>query len=78
MTQELQQQLGLATAPVAIAFVDSPPAGVERVAPSAPASCGYWPLAAAGRVFYTEAAHHTGCPIGAHTHGVSLPGRCFF
>lgn len=26
-----------------------------------------------GRVFYTEAADHYNCPVGAHTHGVTLP-----
>ena len=30
-------------------------------------------MAAEGKVFYTEAADHYTCPVGAHTHGVDLP-----
>jgi len=35
--------------------------------------CAYWKLAAQGQSFYTDAADHYGCPIGAHTHGIDLP-----
>jgi uncharacterized protein (DUF169 family) len=38
-----------------------------------PSGCSYWRLAAEGKSFYTEAADHYNCPIGAHTHGVDLP-----
>jgi uncharacterized protein (DUF169 family) len=72
MSNDLQVLLGLESPPVAIAFTDRAPDGVPRVASSAPASCGYWPLAASGKVFYTEPSDHVRCPIGAHTHGVSL------
>ena len=68
----LQQQLGLAASPVAIAFVDAPPAGVAHVAQVEPAGCGYWRRAAAGEVFYTVADDHKRCPVGAHTHHVTL------
>ncbi|MER3424812.1 MAG: hypothetical protein C4293_17915, partial [Nitrospiraceae bacterium] len=44
-----------------------------RIDAPAPAGCGYWRLAAEGHVFYTEAADHYTCPVGAHTHGVDLP-----
>jgi uncharacterized protein (DUF169 family) len=64
--------LGLDTPPVAITFVDTPPAGVPRVAASEPAGCGYWRRAAAGEVFFTLADDHKRCPVGAHTHHVSL------
>ncbi len=69
----IQALLGLTLAPVAIAFRDSAPAGITRIAGPAPASCGYWRLAAEGHVFYTEASDHYTCPVGAHTHGVELP-----
>jgi uncharacterized protein (DUF169 family) len=46
---------------------------VSRIAAPAPAGCGYWKLAAEGKVFYTEAPDHYICPVGAHTHGVELP-----
>ena len=38
-----------------------------------PAGCSYWRLAGEGQVFYTEAADHHACPVGAHTHAVPLP-----
>jgi uncharacterized protein (DUF169 family) len=64
--------LDLNSAPIAIAFLDAPPAGVERVASQEAAGCGYWRRAADGEVFYTIADDHKRCPIGAHTHNVSL------
>lgn len=70
---QIQELLGLQLPPVAIAFRTSAPAGIPRIASPAPAGCGYWRLAAEGRVFYTEAADHYSCPVGAHTHGVDLP-----
>ncbi len=68
----LSELLGLTTAPVAIAFVDAAPPGVSRVSATEPAGCGYWRRAAAGEVFYTVADDHKRCPVGAHTHNVTL------
>ena len=68
----LTELLALAAPPVAIAFVDAPPPGIPHVSPVEPASCGYWRRAAAGEVFFTVAADHKGCPVGAHTHNVPL------
>jgi uncharacterized protein (DUF169 family) len=68
----LTELLRLASAPVAITFVDSAPPGVRPVSGVEPASCGYWRRAAAGEVFYTVAEEHKGCPVGAHTHNVTL------
>jgi uncharacterized protein (DUF169 family) len=70
---QLQQLLHLKLPPVAIAFRESAPADVARIDSPAPAGCGYWRLAAEGKVFYTEASDHYTCPVGAHTHGVELP-----
>jgi uncharacterized protein (DUF169 family) len=64
--------LGLSTSPVAIAFVDSPPAEVPHTERPEPAGCGFWRQAGEGRTFYTTADDHTGCPVGAFTHGVAL------
>jgi uncharacterized protein (DUF169 family) len=72
MPQLLVDVLGLTSPPVAIAFVNEPPAGVPRVDAGEPASCGYWRRAAAGEVFYTTGDDHKRCPIGAHTHHVEL------
>ena len=69
----LKSLLGLASDPVAVAFSDTPPAGLARIESSAVSGCTYWKLAADGRAFYTEAADHLGCPVGAHTHNVPMP-----
>jgi uncharacterized protein (DUF169 family) len=71
--EDLVRLLGLRSVPVAIAFRDTPPDGLPKVERAQPAGCGYWRLAAEGRAFYTDAADHLGCPIGAHTHGVAAP-----
>lgn len=70
--KRLQQSLGLAARPVAIAFREEAPHGVPHVSSAAPAGCAYWRRAAEGEVFYTAAEDHMNCPIGAYTHGVSL------
>ena len=68
----LAELLHLESPPVAVTFVETPPAGVQRVASSEPAGCGYWRRAAAGEVFFTVADDHKRCPVGAHTHHVPL------
>jgi uncharacterized protein (DUF169 family) len=68
----LTELLRLTSDPVAIAFVDEPPPGVAPVGNGEPAGCGYWRRAAAGEVFFTVADDHKRCPVGAHTHNVSL------
>lgn len=68
----LAQLLHLSSPPIAIAFTDAPPAGVPHVAAGEPAGCGYWRRAAAGETFYTVADDHKRCPVGAHTHHVTL------
>ena len=65
-------KLNLTSAPVAMAFLAGPPAGLTRVERADPAGCGYWKQAAEGRAFYTTADDHANCPIGAYTHGVDL------
>ena len=70
---QLRNLLGLRVDPVAVAFRTEPPPDVPHVGTPAPAGCEYWRLAAEGQVFFTRAADHHNCPIGAHTHGVTLP-----
>ncbi|MBS2025966.1 MAG: DUF169 domain-containing protein [Deltaproteobacteria bacterium] len=69
---QLQQLTGTQLPPIGIAFVAQAPEGVARLESTGPASCSYWKRAAQGEVFATDLAHHQGCPIGAHTHGVPL------
>ncbi len=64
--------LCLTSPPIAITFLDAPPPGVPHVSSAEPAGCGYWRRAAAGEVFFTTADDHKRCPVGAHTHNVTL------
>jgi uncharacterized protein (DUF169 family) len=73
--RQLIDLLGLRRAPVAVTFLDAAPAWIPRIDHPAPSSCAYWKLAAEGRTFYTEAADHYNCPIGAHTHGIDAPSE---
>jgi len=68
----LTDLLQLTSPPVAITFADAPPAGVKHVSAGEPAGCGYWRRAAQGEVFFTVADDHKRCPVGAHTHNVTL------
>ncbi|HEY7063625.1 MAG TPA: DUF169 domain-containing protein [Chloroflexota bacterium] len=73
LEQRFQAVLGLARRPVAVAYRDAVPAGVERFAGSEPSSCSFWRLAGEGRAFATVAADHYNCPIGSYTQNVPLP-----
>lgn len=73
MEQRLSAMLGFRRRPVGVAFREHPPAGVARFEGTAPSSCSFWRLAAAGRAFYTVPADHYNCPIGSHTHNIPLP-----
>jgi len=71
MADIFQETLRLPLPAVGIAFRSAPPPGVPHAA-AGPASCEYWKRAAGGEVFWTDAADHQSCPIGAHTHGVQM------
>ena len=58
----LTELLGLTFPAVAIAFTDTPPAGVSPVVRSGPASCDYWRRATDGSTFYTVADEHNPTP----------------
>jgi uncharacterized protein (DUF169 family) len=62
------QLLGTVRRPVAVTFLDVPPAGIECFSGSVPSSCSFWKLAARGRTFYTGQADHMNCPVGGYTH----------
>ena len=72
LAQILAGTLGPISA-VAVAFMETPPAGVDRFEGTVPAGCSFWRLAADGRSFYTVPADHYNCPIGSYTHGIDLP-----
>jgi uncharacterized protein (DUF169 family) len=65
--------VSLTSRPIAISFVEKPPAGVKRYEAMAPSGCTFWKIAAEGRTFYTEHAHHYNCAVGCYTHSIALP-----
>ena len=69
----LTDALQLTRRPVAVAFLDGPPAGVPRLPGAQPSGCTFWSLAAQGRTFYTAPEDHYNCPIGSYTHHIPLP-----
>ena len=71
--QQLRAALGLTRRPVAVAFLDAPPAGVTPFTGVLPSGCSFWKLAAEGRTFSTVPADHYNCPIGSYTHNIPLP-----
>jgi uncharacterized protein (DUF169 family) len=71
--QKIAKAAGLKKRPVAVKFLDAPPAGIEKFAGTEPSGCSFWRLAAAGKVFYTVPSDHYNCPIGSYTHSISLP-----
>lgn len=73
--KQLTRDLGLQHRPVAVAFRDVPPDGVTKFEGAQPSGCSFWRLASAGNSFYTVAADHYNCPIGAYTHNITLPAE---
>lgn len=73
LEQQLTIDLDLRRRPVAVAFLDAPPAGVEQYEGVQPSGCAFWRIASDGRTFYTVAHHHYNCPIGSYTHNLALP-----
>ena len=71
--KQLTSALGLTRRPVAIAFRESPPAGVAALNGTQPSGCSFWRLASAGQTFYTVPSDHYNCPIGSYTHNIELP-----
>src|SRR5580693_1667459 len=74
--KELEQKIGaavdLARRPVAVAFLDKAPDGVQKFDGTEPSGCSFWRLAADGAVFYTVPENHFNCAVGAYTHNISL------
>jgi uncharacterized protein (DUF169 family) len=76
IADSLQTDLGLERPPVAIAFLDRPPAGVSAWSGGAVAAgCVFWRKAQEGAVFYTVPADHYNCAVGAYTHRIDLPAE---
>ena len=69
---KLVQSFELDMPPVAVAFLDSPPAGVATTKSNVPSACAFWRQAETD-VFYAPAEAHFNCPIGAFVMGFELP-----
>jgi len=73
LERALTDALQLTRRPVAVAFLDQPPDGVQRLEGAQPSGCTFWSLASSGEVFYTAPEDHYNCPIGSYTHRIDLP-----
>jgi uncharacterized protein (DUF169 family) len=72
LSQNLVTYLGLDTPPVALAFVDQPPAGAQVTKAEVPSACAFW-RQAESEVFFAPAESHFKCPVGAMVMGFELP-----
>lgn len=73
---DVQSTLGLSKPPIAIAFLDAPPADLPRWNGGAkPAGCVFWREAMQGKAFYTVPEDHYNCAVGAYTHSIALPAE---
>ena len=66
LEQQLTHTLHLTRRPVAVTFLESPPAGVPKVSGTQPSGCSFWRLAADGQVFFTVPEDHFNCPVGSY------------
>jgi len=58
---------------VDLTFTSVRPQRIAHQAMRQPSSCTFWRVAAEGRVFYTEAHDHFGCPVSSYILGAELP-----
>ncbi|MFI5057734.1 MAG: DUF169 domain-containing protein [Candidatus Acidiferrales bacterium] len=70
--QRVSEAVKLGRRPVAVAFLEVAPTGVEKFDGVEPSGCSFWRLAADGRVFYTVPENHFNCAVGAYTHNIAL------
>src|SRR3954447_26839361 len=68
----LVDELKLERVPVAMAFVDGPPAEVAIVSATEPSACTFWRQAEQG-LFYAAADRHLECGVGTMTMGFPVP-----
>lgn len=72
LEERIAKTVKLARRPVAVAFLDAAPQGVQKFSGTEPSGCSFWRLAAEGRVFYTVPDNHFNCAVGASTHSIAL------
>ncbi len=72
INQEIVSAFKLAIPPVAMAFVDGQPDGVNTIEGEFPSFCTFWRIAEE-KAFYAPAEKHYNCPIGAMILGIEMP-----
>src|SRR5579864_7978833 len=70
--EALSSQFGLDISPIALTFVEAPPAGISAFDEAVPSACAFWRQAGT-RAFYASAEQHFNCPIGVMTMGFDMP-----
>ncbi|MGE3271951.1 MAG: DUF169 domain-containing protein [Chloroflexota bacterium] len=68
----LVDELGLKRTPVAFAFLDEVPAGVQVTSAVEPSACTFWRLAEED-LFFAAADRHLECGVGTMTMGFEVP-----
>ncbi len=77
ITELLAEKLSIELPPVALLFVEAPPADVPALGRESPSFCTLWRMAE-GQVFYASAEQHLGCAIGGMVSGfVPQEGNLF-
>ena len=72
ISQEITSAFGLDIPPIAMAFVDEQPQGVESIEGEVPSFCAFWRIAEK-KSFYAPANKHFNCPIGSMVLGFEMP-----
>ena len=72
INQEIVSAFGLDIPPIAMAFVDNQPQGVETMEEEVPSFCTFWRMAEK-KSFYAPANKHYNCPIGSMVLGFEMP-----
>jgi uncharacterized protein (DUF169 family) len=70
----LADELHLDRVPVALAFVDGPPAGVAVTTGTEPSACTFWRQAERA-LFYAAEDRHLECGVGTMTMGFPIPAE---
>ena len=72
LEQRISSAVKLGKRPVAVAFLDAAPVGVQKFDGTEPSGCSFWRLAAGGKTFFTAPENHFNCAVGAYTHNIPL------
>jgi uncharacterized protein (DUF169 family) len=72
VSERISSGLQLTSPPIALSFIEEPPAGMTEFEGQVPSACTFWRKAESD-VFYAAAEKHFNCPIGAMTMGFEMP-----